>query len=83
MLPHPIAQLHDGAGLHRVASYSAPSFLSTPPTHPASDAPHTNPRSYTMELGCIFHSIIIGVGVGVITGDRQLVIVLMVGGAVV
>lgn len=31
-----------------------------------------------MELGCIFHSVIIGVGVGVITGDRQLVVVLMV-----
>jgi hypothetical protein len=36
--------------------------------------------AYTMELGCIFHSIIIGVGVGVITGERQLVISLMVGG---
>ncbi|KAI8467378.1 MAG: Zinc/iron permease [Monoraphidium minutum] len=34
--------------------------------------------AYTMELGCIFHSVIIGVGVGVITDDRQLVIVLMV-----
>lgn len=34
--------------------------------------------AYTMELGCIFHSIIIGVGVGVITDDRQLVITLMV-----
>lgn len=45
-------------------------------------APLSNIRqrvtAYTMELGCIFHSVIIGVGVGVITSDRQLVIVLMV-----
>ncbi|KAI8474633.1 MAG: ZIP family transporter [Monoraphidium minutum] len=34
--------------------------------------------AYTMELGCIFHSVIIGVGMGVITDDRRLVIVLMV-----
>jgi zinc transporter 1/2/3 len=34
--------------------------------------------AYTMELGCIFHSVIIGVGVGVITNDRELVITLMV-----
>jgi zinc transporter 1/2/3 len=34
--------------------------------------------AYTMELGCIFHSVIIGVGVGVITHDRQLVVTLMV-----
>eukprot|EP00879_Flechtneria_rotunda_P002960 GHRR01003177.1.p1 GENE.GHRR01003177.1~~GHRR01003177.1.p1 ORF type:complete len:368 (+),score=84.80 GHRR01003177.1:176-1279(+) len=34
--------------------------------------------AYTMELGCIFHSIIIGVGVGVLTSGRQLVIRLMV-----
>lgn len=34
--------------------------------------------AYTMELGCCFHSVIIGVGMGVITGDRQLVIVLLV-----
>jgi zinc transporter 1/2/3 len=45
-------------------------------------APMRNVRqyvtAYTMELGCIFHSVIIGVGVGVITGDRELVITLMV-----
>lgn len=45
-------------------------------------APMRNVRqyvtAYTMELGCIFHSIIIGVGVGVITNDRQLVITLMI-----
>lgn len=34
--------------------------------------------AYTMELGCIFHSIIIGIGVGVITEDRHLVITLMI-----
>jgi len=34
--------------------------------------------AYTFELGCIFHSVIIGVGVGVITHDRQLVVVLLV-----
>jgi zinc transporter 1/2/3 len=34
--------------------------------------------AYTMEFGCIFHSVIIGVGVGVITEDRQLVTTLMV-----
>eukprot|EP00775_Hariotina_reticulata_P007796 gene7796-7993_t len=38
--------------------------------------------AYTMELGCIFHSVIIGVGVGVITEDRHLVITLMVALAV-
>ena len=38
--------------------------------------------AYTMELGCIFHSVVIGVGVGVITGDRQLVAVLMIALAV-
>lgn len=31
----------------------------------------------TMELGCIFHSVIIGIGVGVITGDKQLVLTLI------
>lgn len=45
-------------------------------------APMRNVRqyvtAYTMELGCIFHSVIIGMGVGVITNDRQLVITLMV-----
>lgn len=48
----------------------------------SASAPMRNVRqyvtAYTMELGCIFHSVIIGVGVGVITGDRQLVITLMV-----
>lgn len=48
----------------------------------SASAPMRNIRqyvtAYTMELGCIFHSVIIGVGVGVITGDRQLVITLMV-----
>jgi zinc transporter ZupT len=34
--------------------------------------------AYTMELGCIFHSVIIGVGVGVVTQDRQLVTTLMI-----
>ncbi|GBF90062.1 zinc-nutrition responsive transporter [Raphidocelis subcapitata] len=34
--------------------------------------------AYSMELGCIFHSVIIGVGVGVITTDRRLVLVLMI-----
>lgn len=34
--------------------------------------------AYTMELGCIFHSVIIGIGVGVITEDRHLVITLMI-----
>ncbi|KAF8065477.1 hypothetical protein HT031_003078 [Scenedesmus sp. PABB004] len=38
--------------------------------------------AYTMELGCIFHSVIIGVGVGVITSDRRLVVTLMVALAV-
>jgi len=45
-------------------------------------APMRNVRqyvtAYTMELGCIFHSVIIGVGVGVITNDRQLVVTLMI-----
>jgi zinc transporter ZupT len=31
----------------------------------------------TMELGCIFHSVIIGIGVGVITGDKQLVLTMI------
>eukprot|EP00877_Chromochloris_zofingiensis_P006292 jgi/Chrzof1/1916/Cz10g26060.t1 len=34
--------------------------------------------AYTMELGCIFHSVIIGVGVGTITGSQQLVVTLMI-----
>jgi zinc transporter ZupT len=34
--------------------------------------------AYTMEFGCIFHSVIIGVGVGVVTHDRQLVTTLMI-----
>eukprot|EP00775_Hariotina_reticulata_P009847 gene9847-10006_t len=38
--------------------------------------------AYTMELGCIFHSVIIGVGLGVITEDRHLVVTLMVALAV-
>jgi zinc transporter 1/2/3 len=38
--------------------------------------------AYTMELGCIFHSVIIGVGVGVITEDRHLVVTLMIALAV-
>lgn len=45
-------------------------------------APMRNVRqyvtAYTMELGCIFHSVIIGMGVGVITNDRQLVVTLMI-----
>lgn len=45
-------------------------------------APMRNVRqyvtAYTMELGCIFHSVIIGVGVGVITNDRSLIITLMI-----
>lgn len=45
-------------------------------------APMRNVRqyvtAYTMELGCIFHSVIIGIGVGVITNDRGLVITLMI-----
>jgi zinc transporter ZupT len=31
----------------------------------------------TMELGCVFHSVIIGIGVGVITGDKQLVLTMI------
>lgn len=31
----------------------------------------------TMELGCIFHSVIIGIGVGVINNDRHLVLTLI------
>lgn len=34
--------------------------------------------AYTMELGCVFHSFIIGLGVGVITNNRELVVTLMV-----
>lgn len=45
-------------------------------------APMRNMRqcvtAYTMELGCIFHSVVIGVGVGVIVNDRQLVTTLIV-----
>jgi zinc transporter 1/2/3 len=45
-------------------------------------APMRNVRqyvtAYTMELGCIFHSVIIGIGVGVVTNDRGLVITLMI-----
>lgn len=44
----------------------------------ALDGARRRVTAYTMELGCMFHSVIIGVGVGVITGDRQLVLVLMV-----
>lgn len=57
-------------------SLSASSWVSS------AAAPLFNVRQYvtawTMELGCIFHSVIIGVGVGVITEDRTLVITLMV-----
>lgn len=38
--------------------------------------------AYTMEMGCIFHSLIIGIGVGVITDDRHLVVDLMIALAV-
>ncbi len=31
-----------------------------------------------MELGCIFHSVIIGIGMGVIVNDRHLVATLMI-----
>jgi zinc transporter ZupT len=31
----------------------------------------------TMELGCIFHSVIIGISVGVITGDKHLVLTMI------
>jgi zinc transporter ZupT len=31
----------------------------------------------TMELGCIFHSVIIGISVGVMTGDKQLVLTMI------
>jgi zinc transporter 1/2/3 len=34
--------------------------------------------AYTLELGCIFHSVIIGIGLGVMTGDRGMVITMMV-----
>ena len=44
----------------------------------ALDGARRRVTAYTMELGCIFHSVVIGVGVGVITGDRQLVVVLMI-----
>jgi zinc transporter 1/2/3 len=38
--------------------------------------------AYSMELGCIFHSVIIGVGLGVLTESRSLVVTLMVALAV-
>uniref|UniRef100_A0A383WMG0 Zinc/iron permease n=1 Tax=Tetradesmus obliquus TaxID=3088 RepID=A0A383WMG0_TETOB len=38
--------------------------------------------AYSMELGCIFHSVIIGVGLGVLTESRSLIVTLMVALAV-
>lgn len=38
--------------------------------------------AYSMEAGCIFHSVIIGVGLGVLTASRSLVVTLMVALAV-
>jgi zinc transporter 1/2/3 len=34
--------------------------------------------AYSMELGCIFHSVVIGVGLGVLTESRSLIVTLMV-----
>ena len=34
--------------------------------------------AYTMELGCIFHSVIIGIGLGVMTDDRAMVVAMMI-----
>lgn len=57
-------------------SLNASSFLA------GAAAPLRNLRqyvtAYTMELGCIFHSVIIGVGVGVIAEGRALIVTLMV-----
>eukprot|EP00882_Tetradesmus_deserticola_P002513 GHRQ01002675.1.p1 GENE.GHRQ01002675.1~~GHRQ01002675.1.p1 ORF type:complete len:375 (+),score=159.09 GHRQ01002675.1:202-1326(+) len=38
--------------------------------------------AYSMELGCIFHSVIIGVGLGVLTESRSLIVTLMIALAV-
>ena len=38
--------------------------------------------AYTMELGCIFHSVIIGVSLGVMTDDRSDVITMMIAVAI-